>query len=262
MVRCGGGVLLIDCGIGPRTAAHRMKPLGVRVADISAICLTHLDRDHFNLHWIDEICRRGIRVHCHESCVGELLRAVDDPDFARHVWPFDGKPFELQAGVRCQTVRLAHDNTGSHGFALEGFGARLGYATDLGRVERELLDLFCDLDILAIESNYDPQMQRDSARPWFLQQRIMGGRGHLSNAQAFAAVRWVLDRASVKFPQHIVLLHRSRECNCPHVVRDVFARDARIASRLVLAEQDSATPWLAPVHQPVFLGKQLELQWG
>jgi hypothetical protein len=58
---------------------------------------------------------------------------------------------------------------------------------------QRLIDRFCELDLLAIESNYDPKMQVESPRPWFLKQRIMGGRGHLSNEQAFAAVRAVLD---------------------------------------------------------------------
>jgi len=48
-------------------------------------------------------------------------------------------------------------------------------------------DHFCDLDCIALEANYDPQMQAESSRPRFLKRRIMGGDGHLSNFQALAA---------------------------------------------------------------------------
>ena len=94
--------------------------------------------------------------------------------------------------------------------------------------------------------------------------RIIGGKGHLSNEQALAAVQKILDQAEVtgrSLPQHIVLLHRSRQCNCPQRVRDLFSTDNRIADRLVLAEQDRPTPWLrAGVETAPFA--QLELQWS
>ncbi len=138
---------------------------------------------------------------------------------------------------------------GSHGFVLEHAGCRLGYATDLGSVPPGLFDLFDDLDILALESNYDPQMQMASPRPWVLKQRIMGDAGHLSNQQSYAAVRHILNRAERKGsppPSHIVLLHRSRQCNCPDLLRRLFAQDSRIAARMILAEQDQPTGWIRP----------------
>jgi phosphoribosyl 1,2-cyclic phosphodiesterase len=129
-----------------------------------------------------------------------------------------------------------------------------------------LIDRLCGCDLLAIESNYDPQLQRTSGRPWFLQQRIMGGRGHLSNEQALAAVCGVLDRCQRHghaLPRHIVLLHRSQQCNCPKLVREIFTRDERIASRLVLAEPYERTPWLAAapgIRQCI--GEQLSLSFA
>ena len=116
---------------------------------------------------------------------------------------------------------------------------------------------FSDLDSIALESNYDRQMQFDSARPWFLKRRIMGGHGHLSNLQALAAIRKLLDR-SRRLPDHIVLLHRSQECNCPHLVRQIFSADPRIASRLTLAEQHERSPWLGRVNRPILAGEQLK----
>ena len=87
-------------------------------------------------------------------------------------------------------------------------------------------------------------MQRDSARSARLKQRVMGPRGHLSNEQAFEALVRVMDLSGSRLPRHVVLLHRSRQCNTPSIVRSVFERDARLAPRLVLADQHQATPWL------------------
>ena len=273
VVRTPAGVLLLDAGIGPRTAAHRLAGTGVSVADVGVICLTHLDHDHFNRNWLNSILGRKLHVFCHETAVDDLIRAAlgrapaaaDVGRLVAQVLTFDAEPFEALPGLCLRPISLAHDREGSHGFVLEGFGCRVGYATDLGRVPATLLEDFADLDLLAIESNYDRQMQLDSPRPWFLKQRIMGGSGHLSNEQAFDAVRTVLNRCEARgtpLPAHIVLLHRSRDCNCPDRLRRLFGRDARIAPRLVLAEQFERSPWLRPDRAAVCGGEQLQLAWG
>jgi hypothetical protein len=173
---------------------------------------------------------------------------------------FDSRRFSPLEQIEIRPIRLAHDYDGSHGFVINGFGCRIGYATDLGRVPRDLVEHFCDVDMLAIESNYDPRMQIDSARPFFLKHRIMGGRGHLSNEQALEAVRAILDRcqrSKRRLPAHIVLLHRSRECNCPKILRKLFSRDPRIAPRLVLGEQFQRSEWLRVRANQPYVGEQL-----
>ena len=271
VLRSPTGAMLIDCGIGPRTAAGRMKGLGVGVAQVSAICLTHLDSDHFNPAWGRRIVQQGIALYCHQERAEELWRlGGGGGELARLIRPFDGRPFSPLQGVHFTAIRLEHDEHGSHGFRVEGFGASLGYATDLGRAKAQLVRHFCGVGILAIESNYDPQMQAESDRPWFLKRRIMGGRGHLSNQEALEAVRRILDQADRRgaaLPRHIVLLHRSRQCNCPRLLRRLFSGDRRIAQRLVLAEQDRPTGWLwaptgAESRAPQPPGSQLVLQWA
>jgi phosphoribosyl 1,2-cyclic phosphodiesterase len=265
VLRTPAGAMLIDCGIGPRTTAQRLIGTGVRLGDLRAICLTHLDRDHFNPNWLATVVRQGARVFCHADRADEIRRAapadlLDALDGL--LSPFDGVPFEPLPGVTFDPIPLAHDRTGSHGFVVNGFDQRLGFATDLGHVPAHLLDRLRDLDLLAIESNYDPAMQEASPRPFFLKRRIMGGKGHLSNEQALAAVRLVLDRAQAtggRLPDHIVLLHRSRQCNCPNLVRKLFSRDRRIAARLTLAEQYTRSEWLRRKSVAPATGEQLML---
>jgi phosphoribosyl 1,2-cyclic phosphodiesterase len=264
VVRGPGGMMLIDCGIGPRTAAGRMKGLGIGVESVAAICLTHLDRDHFNPAWVATVVRREISLFCHKDRMDDLARfGGGSAEFARLIRPFNGEKFFPAKGFDLTAIHLQHDQMGSHGFLVEGSGSRLGYATDLGRVNQALIRHFRAVDVLAIESNYDPIMQMNSDRPAFLKRRIMGGRGHLSNQDALDAVREILDQSQVRgrrLPKHIILLHRSRQCNCPQLLRDLFSADERMQNRLVLAEQDRATGWLSAGDEPVQM--QLELQWA
>ena len=266
VLRYGRRVLLIDAGFGPRATARRLSGTGVDVADIAALCLTHLDTDHFNPNWLLTLARLGIRIFCHEGCVPGVLaaaRAYDGPALfsgARKrppltpqiralLAPFTDRPFEPVPGVQFSPLRLAHDQEGSHGFVIQAAAYRVGYATDLGHVPESLIAHFSGVDLLALESNYDPEMEETSARPYYLKQRIMGGAGHLSNAQAFEAVRRILAHTEKHYgpqrlPRHIVLLHRSRQCNCPNLLRRLFAQDQRIAPVLTLADQHARTQWL------------------
>src|SRR6185436_19723089 len=73
VVRTPAGTLLIDAGIGPRTAAQRLAGTGASVSDVSGICLTHLDHDHFNRNWLATVLGRDVNLYCHESRVDDLL---------------------------------------------------------------------------------------------------------------------------------------------------------------------------------------------
>jgi len=265
VLRSPCGSILIDCGIGPRTTAARMNHLGITLADICAICLTHLDSDHFNPVWLSKIIRHQIRVFCHESRIDDLNTiAGESPEFSQLIHPFNGKGFEPITNIEFTAIKLHHDEHSSHGFLAEASNSRVGYATDLGRFDERLIRHFAGVGLLAIESNYDPIMQLASDRPLFLKRRIMGGKGHLSNEQALDAVQKILDHAEIigrPLPRHIVLLHRSRQCNCPNRLRELFSADHRIADRLILAEQDRPTPWLRAGESTAEFA-QLELQWS
>ena len=250
--------------IGPRTTASRLAGTGVSLSDISAVCLTHLDRDHFNLNWIPTLIRLGIHVHCASHRVPLLLQLAEYEGLSDLVYPFADSLFEPVPDVFASTVRLAHDHEGSHAFLFEGFGTRVGFATDLGAVPGNLIERFCGVDLLAIESNYDSDMQMVSSRPLYLKQRIMGGRGHLSNVQAMAAVKAILDRCERqghRLPRHVLLLHRSLQCNCPSIVRELFSQDRRLRERLVLTEQFERTDWVRASGNPC-AGEQLAWAWA
>ena len=259
--------MLIDAGIGPRTAAKRMTGLGATMADIKAICLTHLDIDHFTPSWVNQMIAGQIPVFCPEDQTATLQaharRAKKLDDCRPLIRPFNGNTFEPLPGVTCVTMRVAHDKQGSHAYRIDCGTHRLAYVTDLGHAPKPLIKFFMGSAILAVESNYDPDMQLNSPRPQQLKHRIMGGAGHLSNAQAFELVQSVFNAAACDgtntLPSHVVLLHRSRQCNCPEIVRRVFSADARIRDRLTLSHSFERTDWLKPVVRAALPGEQLRL---
>ena len=258
VIRCGAQAMLIDAGFGPRTTEERLAQVGVPLADVRAICLTHLDQDHFRPSWIRTIVALGIRVYLHRWHVSYLNQYGDAEDLRRAdlLRVFDGQSFEPMDGLRVSTVPLPHDDKGTSAFHVEAVAGRasnssdssaprIGYATDLGHVPDALIDLFAGVDLLMLESNYDPHLQLTSSRPAFLKARIMGDHGHLSNEQALDACRRIAAKSPRGNPQKIVLLHRSQQCNTHELVRQTFASEPMFAKCFTVAQQRRHTPWFA-----------------
>jgi len=263
VIRTSGGVMLVDVGLSPRATSAQLSSVGVELADVSSMCLTHLDGDHFQTGWRKVIVERQIKVFCSELNRRHLLNRDNHP-LAPLVRAVDFQAVEPLGGLCMTPIELRHDMEGSTGFRFDSAGESLGFATDLGRVPPVLIEAFTGVNMLAIESNYDVKMQLQSSRPNALKSRIMGGSGHLSNDECFAAVTRIFDRSQLRcghVPSQIVLLHRSRQCNCPDLLRRQFERDPRFADRLTLAHQDQPTPWLRPVTRPTAPGEQLLLGW-
>lgn len=246
VLKAGEAVLLIDAGFGPRTTDKRLRQAGLTLDDLDAVCLTHLDQDHFRKTWTKTLMQFGIPVYTHSWHFPELMRMPGGAELrdAGLAVAFDDQPFEPVPGLTASTTRLQHDRQGTIGYRFDTHAASLGYATDLGHAPPALINLLAGVDALCIESNYDEHMTRTSPRPSWVNRRNMSDSGHLSNEQSYEAVRAIADASLEGNPRHVILLHRSSQCNHPMKVRRTFERDPQLAPRITLTEQRRRTRWL------------------
>lgn len=230
--------VMIDAGFSMKQTKLRMRTHDISMDMVNDFLLTHLDGDHFNPAWCRTIARRNIRVHVHKDHVTRAAQAGIPTDC---VVPFDNN-IDLH-GVNVETIQFAHDALGTSGFIFDTGNVRFGFATDLGHVPPQLLEKYVNLDAIAFESNYDPTMQLESNRPKFLKDRIMGGDGHLSNQQSMDAIEHIAAQSRL---QHIILLHLSRQCNTPSIVRAMY-RDQlpKLGGFLTITQQDRCSRLLS-----------------
>jgi hypothetical protein len=178
------------------------------------------------------------------SVVEALFRTASLPAPAKVV-PLRPAPAAAQLWVT--PIALPHDAAAPVAYRFEERTAQgsvhAAIVTDLGAVPRGVIDALQGLDLLVLEFNHDLRMLLEGPYPWPLKQRIRGGRGHLSNAQAAG----LLARLCHPGLQQVVLAHLSEHNNTPTLARDaaeaVLTR-ARSGARLQIGSVQGA---LAPI---------------
>jgi phosphoribosyl 1,2-cyclic phosphodiesterase len=229
----GRRVVLVDLGLSRRQTKLRLASVGLDLEEVTDALVTHLDGDHFCSSWHNKVPEH-LTLHLHQrhaqhACQRGLVREVRQA--------YRG-PFDLH-GCRVEPLLVSHDALGTVAFRFRTDAGDLGFVTDCGRITPPLIEHVTGVEVLAIESNYDPEMQVSSGRPRFLVDRIMGGSGHLSNQQAREAVRKIQPR------QRVVLLHLSRQCNDPGCITPLYEDEGSPQpADLVITSQLEPAPWV------------------
>lgn len=238
--------ILLDAGFGIRRTTRKLNEAGIGWRHVKAVLLSHLDRDHFKPNLTRVLVEHRVTVHIHHWHLDELAQAKGTQPLFDHglVEPFGDGVLLPMPGVTATTTRLQHDKQGTIGYRLSTRFGDVGFATDLGHAPKQLIDHFAGVDILAIESNYDEKMTVNSTRPVWVNRRNLSDSGHLSNEQAYEAIQQIRDKSPHGNPRHVVLLHRSQQCNHPMKVRRVFERDPELAKRVTLTDQRKRTRWI------------------
>ena len=231
-----------------RETVLRLHRAGYMLEDLSGICVTHFDTDHFRRSWVKPMVKLGLPLFCHRGHLDELRKVQNNQQLeaAGLVRPFEAHTdFRVAPHINASAICLAHDLSGTSGFRFSlSCGTSVGFATDLGHVPEALCRHVAGVDVLCIESNYDVTMTQRSSRPTFVNERNLSDSGHLSNEQALAAVQRVNELSAAGNPRKVVLLHRSSDCNDAKQVRRCFGRDRELRQRVVLTEQDRPAPWV------------------
>ena len=211
LVEGHGTFLLIDAGLGPRSLAERLQSAGVDPASLAAVLVSHEHGDHargaaaFSAKWGVRLC--GSRGTYAAAGFGAAEIAGYDVLEAGETRAF--------GSVKVTSVPVPHDAAAPFAFVIASEGDRLGHATDLGHVNRSLVQAFRGCDAVLIESNYDPGLLRDGPYPWSLKERILGGEGHLSNGDVGRFLAKDLGEAC----RTVVLAHLSQKNNHPELAR-------------------------------------------
>lgn len=94
-------------------------------------------------------------------------------------------------------------------------------ATDLGIVTNEIRQGIIESDFAVIESNHDVNLLKNGEYPYYLKQRILSNKGHLSNDSCAKELPYFVENNTLR----LMLGHLSRENNTPHIAFQTALRE-------------------------------------
>ena len=128
------------------------------------------------------------------------------------------EPFEL-GDMTVKPFAISHDANEPSGYRLEQG------ATDLGKYDSYTVECLRNLDAVLLEANHDIHMLEVGGYPYYLKQRILGDRGHLSNELSGRLLCDIL-HDNLK---HIVLGHLSKENNYAKLAYETVKLEVTLA---------------------------------
>ena len=201
--------VLVDIGISGKKMETGLNSLELTGRDIDGILVTHEHSDH--IKGLGVIARRyGIPIYATGGTVDAMVRSGSlgkIPEGIFHEIRED-EPFLIK-DLKVKPFTISHDAAQPVGYRLECGAHSVGIATDLGKYNDYIIENLQDLDALLLEANHDIRMLQVGKYPYYLKQRILGDRGHLSNENAGRLLcRLLHDNMKAVF-----LGHLSRENN-------------------------------------------------
>ena len=176
--------VLIDAGISGRRVEAGLNSLELTGRDLDGILITHEHSDH--IKGLGVIARKyGIPIYATGGTVDAMVRSGSLGKIPEGIFREirEDEPFLIKDLV-INPFTIPHDAAQPVGYRLECGEHSVGIATDLGKYNEYIIENLQNLDALLLEANHDIRMLQVGRYPYYLKQRIMGDRGHLSNENA------------------------------------------------------------------------------
>lgn len=199
--------LLIDCGMSGKKLKEALHAIDVMPESIDALLLTHEHIDHTKGAGV--VSRRyNIPVYATEGTHSAMdAGKIDNTQFVS-----EGVDFEI-GSIGIKPFAIPHDAKQPVGYCFYINGEKYSLATDIGKMNMDILNSITGSKKVLLESNHDIEMLRYGSYPFPLKQRILGDRGHLSNELAAKTALYLVQNGT----EHVMLGHLSRENNRPEI---------------------------------------------
>lgn len=204
--------ILIDVGTTTAYIENELDKLNIKAKDIDAVLITHIHDDHIK-GLKTFIKKYNPTIYVTNKLLGLLEEVVGTFKYEL----YEDKMAYIK-DLTINIIKTSHDAGESLGFIIKHNNKSLAYITDTGYINSKYFDLLKNKTVYMIESNHDVKMLREGPYPYFLQQRVIGDKGHLSNKQTSDYLCKFIGKDTNK----IVLTHISEKNNTEEKVLETF----------------------------------------
>ncbi len=227
--------LLVDVGISGKRTIAGLNELGLTGADIDGILITHEHSDH--IAGLGVLCRKyDIPVYATKGTIQAILDNCGRkaPDISL----FHAIEADKKVTIKDMTVspmRISHDAAEPVAYRIGYEGKKVAVCTDLGKFNDYTVECLKGMDALLLEANHDVNMLQVGPYPYYLKQRILGDRGHLSNENTGRLLNGILHDGL----KAIMLGHLSKENNMPELAYEAVRMEITMGNCSYKAEDFS-----------------------
>lgn len=238
--------LLVDVGISGKRTECGLNSLGLTGNDLDGILITHEHADHIS--GLGVIARKyGVPIYSTPGTIEAIkntgsLGKIDESLF--HEVKEDEKLIIKDLTVN--PMRISHDAAQPVAYRIGYGNQKVGICTDLGVYNDYTVECLKGMDALLIEANHDVNMLQVGPYPYYLKQRILGDRGHLSNENSGRLLSRILHDKL----QTIILGHLSKENNLPELAYEAVRMEITMGEnpynandfRMMVASRSDVSP--------------------
>lgn len=201
--------ILIDCGMSGKQLLEALCKIGASPEQLDALLITHEHSDHVKGAGV--IARRyGLPVYATRG----THSAMDVGNIAEEQIKIISSAQDFEIGtIGIKPFDIPHDAAEPVGYNFYIDGEKVSLATDIGYMNRALLEQIIKSKIVLLESNHDVDMLQFGPYPFPLKQRILSDSGHLSNENAAKTALELVKSGT----EHIMLGHLSETNNRPEI---------------------------------------------
>ena len=205
--------LLIDVGISGKRIEAGLNALDLSGKDLDGILITHEHADH--IAGLGVMARKyGIPIYASKGTIAAMQETAGlgniDHDLFVEV---EADRKKMLKDLTIHPMRISHDANDPVAYRI-GYGSRkVAVCTDLGVYNDYTVECLKGMDAVLIEANHDVNMLQVGPYPYYLKQRILGNRGHLSNENSGR----LLSRILHDNMKAISLAHLSKDNNLPEL---------------------------------------------
>ncbi len=227
--------ILIDLGTTTSYVEAALNNLNVDVKEISHILITHSHADHI----------KGLKVFIKRYnpviLVTEDMKNVLEKELGNFRYEYYEDKKAIIGDLTVNVIKTSHDAEESIGFVLTNNNSSMVYITDTGYINQKYFKILSNNNLYVLESNHDIKMLMDGPYPYYLQQRVRGDKGHLSNKQASDYLcKFIGDNT-----KKIVFAHISEHNNSYEKVIETFneelSKNDMKFDDVLIAKQNEAT---------------------
>lgn len=205
--------LLVDVGISGKRTEFGLRELGLTGRDIDGILITHEHSDHIN--GLSVLAKKyEIPIYATPGTIGAIRKNPGaktlDEELFHEVW--GDKKLTIK-DLTINPMHISHDAAQPVGYRISYGSRKVAVCTDLGIYNDYTVECLKGMDAVLLEANHDVNMLQVGPYPYYLKQRILGEKGHLSNENSGRLLCRILHDGL----KTVLLGHLSKENNLPEL---------------------------------------------